>query len=75
MFSDIGWNGLALLCLFIVIFTLIRVFKPTRLNGSARPDNSQQLDDHWHASEISAVFEQFDSVESGLSSDQATKHF
>ncbi|MCG7982858.1 MAG: cation-transporting P-type ATPase [Candidatus Thiodiazotropha lotti] len=75
MFSDIWWNGLALLCVIVVIFTLYRVFKPTRSSDSARQGNSQQLEDHWHDSDFKAVFERFDSDESGLSSDQAKIHF
>ena len=75
MFSDVWWNSLALLCVFVVIFSLYRVIKKTKNKNSAQQENSPQLEDHWHASEFKEVFERFESDESGLSSDQAKKHY
>ncbi|WP_083218367.1 cation-transporting P-type ATPase [Candidatus Thiodiazotropha endoloripes] len=75
MFSDIWWSGLALLCVFVVIFSLYRVFKPARSSDSAEQDDSQQINDYWHASDYRAVFERYDSNQAGLSSDQAKKHY
>jgi magnesium-transporting ATPase (P-type) len=75
MFSDIGWNSLALLCVLLVIITLYRVFKQASNQQSSQQEDSHQLEGHWHATELDVLFERFQSDESGLTSEQAKTYY